>query len=87
MVVLYHFLSPFKRVAVVAMDALLAAFLLATFVYGAYNAGQNKGACALPDKIGIWDNTRGCTRMTIATAFSAVNFGFFAASAVMATLL
>lgn len=69
------------------VDALLAAFLFATFVYGAYNAGQGKGACLGPSKMGVWDNTRGCKRMTIAAGFSAVNFGTFSLSAVLALLM
>ncbi|KAK5059985.1 hypothetical protein LTR84_009868 [Exophiala bonariae] len=86
-VVLYHFLSPYRKVSAAVVDGLLAAFLFATFIYGAYNAGQRQGACLGPDKMGIWDNTRGCKRMTIAVGFSAVNFASFSLSAVLVLLL
>ncbi|GKT81257.1 hypothetical protein ColTof4_13680 [Colletotrichum tofieldiae] len=68
---------------IIVLDAILAALLFAAFVYGAVQAGQNKGACLGPSKMGMWDNTRGCTRMKVATAFTAVNFLSFAASAVV----
>lgn len=84
---LYHFLSAYKKVPAAVVDSILAAFLFATFVYGSYNASQRDGACSLPDKIGVWDNTRGCKRMTIAAAFSALNFGSFALSAILILLM
>jgi hypothetical protein len=84
---LYHLIGPYKDGIAIVMDGLLATFLFASFVYGVYNVGQNQGACALPKKIGVWDNTRGCTRMTVAASFSAVNFATFLASSVLTALL
>lgn len=86
-VVLYNCLAPYRRVVVVVLDAIVAAFLFATFVYGAYSAGGNHGACASPARIGVWDNRRGCTRMTISASFAALSFISFMVSAVLAGLL
>jgi hypothetical protein len=86
-VILYHFVGPYQARVVVISDGLLASLLFVSFVYGAYSAGQDRGACSGPSKIGVWDNIRGCTRMTVAAAFSAVNCAAFVASSVLTAFL
>ncbi|KAF6834201.1 hypothetical protein CMUS01_06226 [Colletotrichum musicola] len=83
----FHCVRSYRRLTVFVLDGLVATFLFATFVFGVVQAGQNKGACSGPGKMGVWDNTRGCTRMKIATAFAATNFLSFAVSAVVAYLV
>ncbi|KDN68221.1 hypothetical protein CSUB01_12524 [Colletotrichum sublineola] len=46
---------------IIIFDAIVAALLFAPFMYGAVQAGQNKGACLGPSKMGMWNNTRGFT--------------------------
>ncbi|KXJ92540.1 hypothetical protein Micbo1qcDRAFT_193976 [Microdochium bolleyi] len=83
----FHILRPTaNKQTVVAIDGLVATFLFAAFMYGATQAAQGHGACAGPSKIGVWDNTRGCVRMEIATGFAAGGFLSFGASAVAALL-
>ncbi|KPI36502.1 uncharacterized protein AB675_4419 [Cyphellophora attinorum] len=86
-VILCHFVGPYRARVVVITDGLLATFLFASFVYGAYSAGQDRGACSGPSKIGVWDNTRGCTRMIVAAAFTAINCAAFLASSVLTAFL
>ena len=86
LVLLYHIIAPYKKTAALALDSATAAFLLATFVFGAVQASTKQGACRGPKKIGVWDNHRGCSRMTISTGFSAVGFAAFAISAAVIAL-
>ncbi|KAK2006269.1 hypothetical protein LZ32DRAFT_663757 [Colletotrichum eremochloae] len=78
-----HLSRSYRKTTIIVFDAIVAALLFAPFMYGAVQAGQNKGACLGPSKMGMWNNTRGCTRMKVAAAFTAVNFLSFAASAVV----
>lgn len=84
LVVLFHLLTVPRKPVTLTIDGLTTLFLFGTFVYGVYNTGNMHGACKGPKKIGVWDNTRGCTRMTVAAAFSGVNFATFAISTVLA---
>ncbi|KAH7386945.1 hypothetical protein DE146DRAFT_666106 [Phaeosphaeria sp. MPI-PUGE-AT-0046c] len=86
LVLIYHIVAPYKRTATLMLDGLTAAFLFATFVYGAVQADNNGGACAGPKKIGVWANHRGCERMSVATGFTAVGFATFTASTIVAAL-
>lgn len=81
---IYHIVAPYKKNVTLALDGLTAAFLFATFVFGAVQAGKNGGSCSGPKKIGVWANHRGCERMSIATGFTAVGFATFVASTVFA---
>lgn len=83
---IFSTVAPYKKTTTVVLDSLATAFLFATFVYGAVQAGGNKGACAGPKKIGVWKNHIGCDRMSAATGFSAVGFATFAASTIVAAL-
>lgn len=83
---IYHIVAPYKKNATIALDGLTAAFLFATFIFGAVQAGNNGGACAGPKMIGVWANHRGCERMSVATGFSAVGFAVFSASTGFAAL-
>jgi hypothetical protein len=85
-VLIYHIVAAYKKTAKFALDSLTTAFLFATFVYGAVQAGNNGGACSGPTKIGVWANHRGCERMSVSAGFSAVGFATFAASTVLAAL-
>jgi len=75
-----------KRITII-LDSLVAALLLVTFIFGAFQSGQHNGACLGPDKIGVWDNTRGCKRMTAATVVAALDFVCFTASAAITAYL
>lgn len=83
---IYHIVATYKKNATIILDSLTAAFLFATFVYGAVQASNNGGACSGPKKIGVWANHRGCERMSISIGFSAVGFATFASSTILAAL-
>jgi len=87
LVIPFHLVTSYRKKTVLIVDFFVAILLFVAFVYGAVQAGQNQGACEGPSKMGLWDNKRGCTRMKISTAFAAVNFACFAASAAVAGFL
>jgi hypothetical protein len=82
LVLIYHIVAPYKKKATLALDGLTAAFLFATFVFGAVQAGNSGGSCS-GAKIGVWANHRGYERMSTSTGFSVVEFATFAASTVV----
>jgi hypothetical protein len=77
-VLIYHIVAPYKKKAKLALDGLTAAFLFATFVFGAVQAGNSGGSCSGPKKIGVWANHQGYERMSTSAGFSVVGFATFA---------
>jgi hypothetical protein len=82
LVLLFHIVARYNKKITLVLDTLTTAFLFATFIFGAVQAGGHHGACKGPKKIGFWNNAMGCERMSVSVGFSAVGFATFAASTV-----